>query len=138
MSQPLPATLELITEMIGEDAAMALAAAKGGQRIYLPAHIKSGHWLVELIGLEAATLLCEHWTGEALVVPMGPVGTLAQVQRLMRRRRAEALARGLSANQVAAASGYSIRQVYRTRATQRCVRARGQKDLFNFDDNDTF
>jgi hypothetical protein len=134
---PLPQNLELIVELVGQGPALKLAAGKGGQRVYIPQTLDENHWLAKLIGIEAACILARHYSGELIVIPQGPSGTLAQVQRIMRRRRSDGLARGMSANEVAAFSGYSVRHIYRSRAAERHDATRGQGDLFNPPDKDS-
>jgi len=134
----LPVILEEFVELIGYENAMKLARRKGGGYVTLPRYPQPCHWLVRLIGQEAADILGEHYATIPIYIPQGPTGTLAQVLSVMRRRRHEALARGLSANDVAAISGYSVRQVYRAKADRHREIARGQTSLFDLlDESDT-
>lgn len=120
----LPELLAEIAEVAGLEAALALAKAKGGQRVYIPAHPRVGNWLVEAVGLEAAEKICEHFRtydpdGErhsehstAVVVPLGPE------RSLMKRALSELdkhLAAGLSARDAAQRAGLHERTAFRAR-----------------------
>lgn len=131
----LPVVLEEIIDLIGYDKAMKLARARGGRHVTLPRYPQPMHWLVRLIGQEAADIMGEHYATIPIYIPQGPTGTIAQLLSVMRRRRGEALARGLSANDAAAISGYSVRQVYRAIAERRKEIARGQGSLFDLLDD---
>lgn len=115
-----------IEGVIGFAAAFKLAEARGGQRTSLPARAPDGHWLVTLLGREAADKLCAHFResgpdgaprGRVLDLPRGPAGTLAQAQR----RMADALAAGDSADIAARKAGLTRRTAFR-------MRKRGQPD----------
>lgn len=75
----LPGLLAEIAEVAGLDAALKVAEARGGSRTHFPARAPDGHWLVELVGREAANKLCAHFRttargGIELLVPLGPMG----------------------------------------------------------------
>lgn len=114
----LPDTLAEIADVIGVDAALRLADARGGGRVTIPSRAPEGHWLVGLIGREAADQLCAHFRtlspegaarGVELDLPRGPTGTLASA----RRRIAQAMADGASAEAAARHAGMSRRTAYR-------------------------
>ena len=44
---------------------MLLAKARGGTRPFIPGTIGKGHWLVKVIGLEAARKLSDHFCVQA-------------------------------------------------------------------------
>ncbi|WP_159602139.1 hypothetical protein, partial [Starkeya nomas] len=97
-----------IAAVIGLPLAVRLAEQRGGGRFTVPAHAPAGHWLVELLGREAADKLCAHCRtlspentarGVEIDMPRGPTGTLAQA----RRRMAEALEQGATADAAARA-----------------------------------
>lgn len=109
-----------IAEVIGLPAAIRLAEVRGGARLTVPARAPAGHWLVELLGRDAADSLCAHYRtlspegaerGVEIDMPRGPTGTLAQA----RRRMAEALDAGVNAEAAARATGLSRRTAYRMR-----------------------
>ena len=52
----LPPLLAEIAEVAGLDAALALASARGGSRITIPAHPRADHWFARAVGMEAAQL----------------------------------------------------------------------------------
>lgn len=56
-----PTLIEDISDLIGEEAMRAVWKAVGGTRAYIPARVRPTHWLVQLIGLEAAGKLCRHY-----------------------------------------------------------------------------
>lgn len=119
MSYGLPPLLEEIAGAAGLDAALALAEAKGGQKIYLPDRPGADHWLSRLVGHEAAARICELHGVRNVEIPRGPAGS---AQRL-RRRIARMIADGASSNEIARACEVSFRTVTRHRA-----RARGGAD----------
>jgi DNA-binding NarL/FixJ family response regulator len=113
----LPGILADIAALAGETAALQLAAARGGTRVYLPARAADGHWLVAAVGRPAADLICREFggAGTQTEIPLGPVGTLAQV----RRRIGEMEAEGCSEREIATALGIAGRTVRRRRAARR-------------------
>lgn len=50
----LPPLLAEIAEVAGLDAALALAEARGGSRITIPARPRPDHWFAQTVGMEAA------------------------------------------------------------------------------------
>lgn len=121
----LPELLAEIAEAAGLDAALKLAAARGGSRVRIPARVKSDdHWLVHSVGREAADKICDlyrqgsgsgRWRGLYVLVPQGPTGTIAAA----RQRLARALAEGKSASEAARLAGMTERTAYRSRARSR-------------------
>lgn len=107
----LPELLAEIADVAGLEAALALAEAKGGQRIYLPPYPKKNHWLVETIGQEAADKICAHFrsvggggraTAQEMIVPLGPS---ASVLKRARKILQEGLEAGLSVREAARRAG---------------------------------
>lgn len=126
MIDGLPPLLAEIAEVAGLDAALAIAEARGGQKVYIPTPDRVGptHWLAEVVGLDAARKLGARFGSCHLELPFGPA---ASVRRL-RGRIARMIAEGASSNTIAAACGVTFRTVTRHR-----TRARGddaQGDLF--------
>jgi hypothetical protein len=80
----LPGVLQEIAEVVGEEAAFAIAAARGGTQVYIPPVPPSDHWLCKLIGVELARLLADKLTmgikGLRLELPLGPASHAAQVR----------------------------------------------------------
>ena len=119
MARPeLPAVIAEIAEIAGPEAAWALARAKGGTRVFIPAEAKADHWLVELVGIEAARRICAHYrimsgnsrmNGVWLLIPMAAAARSAE-------RWTEALSQGLSIAETALRMGVHERTVSRRRA----------------------
>ncbi|WDR00731.1 helix-turn-helix domain-containing protein [Devosia sp. J2-20] len=101
------------------DAAWTIARAKGGRQVYIPAQAAAGHWLTELVGLEAAQKICAFYransSGMQLLIPMGSaVRTKTEI--------AKAIEQGGSANQLAGEFGKHERTIRRHRARLRDTR----------------
>lgn len=114
----LPGVLAEIAEIAGEDAALAIAQARGGTQIYLPPVPKADHWISELLGHETALAIADKLTSGfpmRLDVPSGPTTYAAQRRALADRMIAE----GRSESEIALATGYSGRAVRRRRAIAR-------------------
>lgn len=82
----LPPLLNEIAEVAGVVAALQIAEARGGTRVHFPARAPDGHWLVELVGREAADKLCVHFQvdrrrGNRVDVPLGPKNFYARARR---------------------------------------------------------
>ena len=108
---PLPGILAEIAEVAGERAALLIAAARGGTRIYLPPVPEFDHWLCRLIGREEARRVCEQLTAgvgpRRVDLPAGPRGAQAQLQA-----KVDALiAEGRSERDIALDTGYTERGV---------------------------
>ena len=112
----LPGVLQEIAEVVGEEAAFAIAAARGGTQVYIPPVPPSDHCLCKLIGVELARLLADKLTmgikGLRLELPLGPASHAAQV-----RARVDAMIKaGASERDIALATRYTIRAIRRRRA----------------------
>lgn len=115
----LQGLLAQIAAAAGEDAALKLAADRGGTQIYVPPSPEPDHWLCQLLGERAALAVCDLLTagvGPARVdVPLGPTGALAA-----QRAKVDALIRtDASERDIARATGYTIRTIRRRRAMLR-------------------
>jgi DNA-binding NarL/FixJ family response regulator len=72
--------LTQIRRVIGFDAMLCLAAARGGETIYISASVSESYWLSQLIGHELATKLANHFAiqtskarrGIRIVLPLLP------------------------------------------------------------------
>jgi len=117
MSEPLPGALKEIAAVAGEDAALAIAAARGGTQIYIPPEPGRDHWLTKLVGPKAALAIADKFTcgvgGMRLDLPLGPKGHAARQRAKVDRM---ILAGGASESDIARATGYTIRAVRRRRA----------------------
>lgn len=122
----LPGILAEIAEVAGLNAALKLAAEKGGQTVYIPSHASDDHWLTRTVGPEAAAAICELYrvrnTGGRFLIPIAREASA-------RRALVKALENGASARQAAAASGLHERTAFRARAR---IKAKdpSQGDLF--------
>ena len=97
----LPPLLAEIAEVAGLDAALALAGARGGRRITIPAQPRPDHWFAQAVGMDAALLISDHFrvgnSGAVVELPVGPSGAMATT----RRRIDELLRKGVSADRIA-------------------------------------
>jgi hypothetical protein len=127
----LPGVLSTIANVAGEDAALAVADARGGTQIYVPPAPDADHWLSKLIGVKAAKAVAEELTcgfaGVRIDVPLGPNGPYLQRQATVDRMLRE----GRSERDIALATGYSMRQVRRRRANIMPAHDDRQLDLFS-------
>jgi hypothetical protein len=109
----LPMVMRDIAEVAGLEAAWEIVQAQGGRVIYIPAKAVAGHWLSELVGIEAASKICNHYetngSGFRILIPIAK--DAAKRIRLVR-----ALADGMSAPDAAAAAGMHVRSAFRARS----------------------
>lgn len=112
MSTSLPEVMVEIAEAAGIEAAWALVRAHGGTTVYFPREASEGHWLTELVGMEAAGKICKHFgvanTGMRVLIPLARTA-------LQRERLVKALQAGMSASEAATASGMHERSAFRAR-----------------------
>lgn len=120
----LPGLLAEIADVAGEEAALAVAQARGGTQIYIPPKPANDHWLCELIGIDTARTVCNHLTAgqdrpRREVVPFGPLGREAQLrqQRAADRELMDRMIREQkSESEITRATGYTVRTVRKRRA----------------------
>jgi len=115
-----------LVEIIGEEATLALCAARGGQVVYIPApeNLTDTHWIIQTLkptynaGQEwdVAALLTERWRCEVLTLPLGPE---AGSRNGLQRQELDLASQGVSANSIARLTGLTIRTVRR-------IKRRGQ------------
>ena len=112
----LPSVLQEIADVAGLAAALQLAAARGGETVYIPGHVDGKHWLSQIVGLEAACKICDYYRirngGLALLIPMGNKKH-SIYQALC------ALDEGYSTREIVRKYGLHERTVYRLRARKR-------------------
>lgn len=115
----LPGILAEIAEIAGEDAALAVAAARGGTRVYIPPAPDRDHWLTRLVGLQVAGKIADRLTcgvgGRRVDLPLGPKGHAARVRARVDRMIDD----NRSERDIALATGYSIRGVRRRKASRK-------------------
>lgn len=125
----LPGVLARFAEVAGLEAALKIAEARGGTRIYIPGRLPQGHWLVATVGPEAALKIARDMAtnhgGDYVLVPMGPHSSSAQRWRRMRQMFAD----GHSRREIAAACGVHERtvQMHRNRVAE-MPRVKAQTD----------
>lgn len=117
-----PGILAEIAELAGKDAAWAILSEYGGIRVDIPAVARPDHWLSQLVGLEAATKICEGlrvgspsggMTGvRHVVIPLGS----RSLQKTARRHLAEALRSGKDVRSAAREAGVHERTAWRVKA----------------------
>ncbi|QPC44608.1 helix-turn-helix domain-containing protein [Kaustia mangrovi] len=126
----LPSILAEIAETAGLEAALKLAAERGGTEVYIPAACSDDHWLAACVGREAADRICRHFAsghgGISLRLPLGPQGSIAEMRRIADRMIAE----GRPTSEIARAVGYTSRTVERRRARLRSRHDPRQGSLF--------
>jgi hypothetical protein len=126
----LPPLLCEIAEVAGIPAAIALAQARGGNRVYVPTpgQLSEEHWLVRIVGREAALKICLHFSPGhhvALELPLGPTGSRADLWRRLARLIEEGAPSGVITRRL----GISRRTLGRHRA-RIGLRDERQADLF--------
>jgi len=123
MTERLPGILGEIAELVGEPTAVLLAARVGGQRVYIPAKVSDGHWLVDCVGREKADRICRHFAvdgrGQRLDVPLAAAGAYPQLRRAIAKRVHDLDRDGASARTIAAEVRITTRAVHRHRAAHR-------------------
>lgn len=123
----LPPVLAQIADIVGEDAALTIAALRGGTQVYIPPVVAQDHWLAQAIGHREANELADFLTcgikGYRLEIPLGPTGYEAQARAELDRLIAE----GRSERDIAMATRYSMRTIRRHRAK---IRDNRQMSLF--------
>lgn len=108
----LPPVLRTIADAAGLSAALKLAQDRGGTRVYVPHRVTEGHWLAELVGLDAAHAIARLYAGENIDIPLGLTGAAQNARRTARA----ALDAGASVAKAARAAGVTERTVYNLRS----------------------
>lgn len=120
----LPEILAEIAEVAGLDAALGVAAARGGTAVYIPASAGDDHWLVKAAGRAGADAICRHFAfsadgvarhGADIVLPLGPRGSIPQIRAKVDRMILEKK----SVSEIALACGMTSRSVERRKARQK-------------------
>ena len=73
--------LKSVVDLIGHQAAIRLVRAKGGRDFSLPqtSELHDLHWLVVIVGLDNADVLCDYFRGASLKLPI-EVNALIQLR----------------------------------------------------------
>jgi hypothetical protein len=115
----LPGILADIAEVAGEDAALAVARARGGRQIYIPPRPANDHWLAQLIGFEPAVAVCDRLTAgvgpRRAEVPLGSFSAYRAESRDRYRVMDDMIREQKSESDIAAVTGYTTRAVRRRR-----------------------
>lgn len=134
----LPPLLAEIAEVAGDRAALLLLSEYGGQRVYFPLRAADNHWLVRLVGREAADAICNLFAtridaereksrhGAGVVIPVADAGARGRAKRLAMKM----LADGKSVNEVVKAAGVCQRTGWNYKARVKDVENRKQGRLF--------
>lgn len=121
----LPGAIVEMAEIAGLQAALAIASARGGNRVYIPAKADDDHWLVQLIGRPAADKLMTYYaTGVEIDMPRGPTGLRAETWRRLHRMIDE----GCTSTQITRALGISRDMVKHHKAKLRSTYVSPQLD----------
>jgi hypothetical protein len=113
----LPPLMCEIAEVAGIRAAIDLAEARGGNRVYFPTpgQLSEEHWLVKIVGRDAALKICKHFSPGhhvELELPRGPTGSRADLWRRLARLIKEGAPSGVITRRL----GISRRTVVRHRS----------------------
>ncbi|MDX8386392.1 MAG: Mor transcription activator family protein [Gallionella sp.] len=93
----LPQMLQDLVAMITLPATMKIVEARGGTALYVPVrHLRDEHYLVKLIGREAAEILQHEYHGEELSIP-----TALKALRAIRNNEIRAKRRYMSQSMLA-------------------------------------
>jgi hypothetical protein len=103
----LPVELRDLVEAAGLPAAIKLAEARPGERVFIPKSIPPDHWIAATVGAAAATRIARRLGGSHLALPT----SVHRGPRAARRACDAALAEGASINEAVRASGLSHRAV---------------------------
>lgn len=122
----LPPTLAEIARVAGLKAALALAQEQGGSKVYIPRRAPDSHWLVEIVGREAADRISELFGDQRVVIPLGPERYYARAARVA----AQKLAEGKSLDAVRREVGVHVRTVSRIKARMKGGGGGDQGNLF--------
>lgn len=111
----LPGILAEIAEAAGPIAAVRLAQAKGGARVYIPreGRLADDHWLIQALGMDAARAIVARYGGDTLEIPHSPLtSSRSRIWRTIR----DGLAQGLSEAEIARLAGVAGRTIRRHKA----------------------
>jgi len=122
--------LNQIADVAGVRAALLIGRDKSCQRIYIPKPpVAHDHWLVQLVGDEAANKIAKRWGGHGLDIPPALGGQM----RRRRRAIAEMTTNGMSINRISRALGVARSTV--TDQRRKMDRPPATGDLFPSDED---
>jgi len=131
----LPEILREIAALAGLDAALKVAEAVGGTRVYVPRRPGADHWLTRAVGADAAARIAEHLTtgqtGLHIEFPRGPQGSYNRERRARTRLLTDLAAQGLQPTEIARRAGITRRgaQMFKARLGQTKNPDQGDLDL---------
>lgn len=117
MTEPrtyLPPSLMEIADIAGMAAALKIGTVYAGRRLYVPRRIGPTHSLVELIGMDAARKLVQHFDGATILIPPALAG-----QARRRREAIQQMSGEASQTEIAHALGIARSTVQRQQAKAR-------------------
>jgi len=115
----LPPTLADIAREAGLPAALKLMREKGGTKVFIPKRAPDDHWLVLLVGREAADRLGAYYASGQVFIPVGDRSSHRAYLRQRRQAVADLVENGSSLNTVALETGMHARSVSRHKARLR-------------------
>lgn len=119
MEAALPPTAQVIADVIGRDATLALARAAKCRSVYIPQRLPRSHWLRSVVGENAAEMLSEEFPG--ITLPLAKCAGVVKAER--NRIIAELSARGMKQREIGRRLGIPESTVqtvlYRMRQRQR-------------------
>lgn len=130
MTRELPGVLAEIAELVGNAKALQIAAHAGGTRVYFPSKVHPDHWLVQCVGLEAASKILERFAGDTCDIPQAGHGSFARFRRGIAQRIEQLEGEDKSSKEIARDVGVSQRTIHRRRKSQRDRRNDKQGSLF--------
>ncbi|MBF0339770.1 MAG: hypothetical protein HQL95_02245 [Magnetococcales bacterium] len=104
----LPPMLQLLVEVAGLPASLALAGRYGGTEVCIPVKLDPDSDLVATVGLESASRIAHHFRGEKIYVPKGDHALRCLRNRIIAR---EYDREGVTAGELALKHGLTERQV---------------------------
>lgn len=125
MSAQLTGLLAEIAEVAGEDAALAIARARGGTIAGIPAarNLRESDWIVQTVGMDKARRIAERLVsaekGDRFKIPLGPEAGANAFFRAQRAAITEALESGASIGEAAQMAGASRNAVLKIKARLR-------------------
>lgn len=119
----------------GEDAALAVARAKGGARAYIPgteaikSSCKKSNWLVDLVGREAALKISDALLpgrhGMAIAIPLGPM----DYRRIIAGKIDALLDEGKGANEISRTLHVSRSTIFARRKARATANVKTKKPI---------
>ncbi|TIH12755.1 hypothetical protein D0S45_17445 [Marinifilum sp. JC120] len=97
MEAALPPTAQVIADVIGKEKTLKLAQAVQFRSLYIPKQLKPSHWLVTVVGTDAAQRLIEEFP--SMSMPLARCSSAVKAER--NRKIAELSAEGRTVSDIA-------------------------------------